>query len=246
VVEQALPWWSAGRSAGRRPPLVDIRRERGEVTGLHRGAPPRGGAASSRAPACSSVRPQIYSSYAQRFGAPLSTVHGEVARLTDAGLLRRRSVGKAALVAANTQNRLIEPLVRSWGPTQVIADEFGKLPRTERVLVFGSWAARYQGRTGPPPHDLDVLVVGQPGRESGAAADGSPLLAQAERTAATAVGLVATDAYSAYVLANDATRFACVALLAQQGLRSTTNGDTTRSNEPYERSSAPASGRSAT
>jgi MarR family protein len=107
---------------------------------------------------------------AQRFGAPLSTVHGEVARLTDAGLLRRRSVGKAALVAANTQNRLIEPLtellVRSWGPTQVIADEFGKLPRTERVLVFGSWAARYQGRTGPPPHDLDVLVVGQPARES--------------------------------------------------------------------------------
>jgi hypothetical protein len=59
---------------------------------------------------------------------------------------------------------------------------------------------------------------------AGAAADGSPLLAQAERTAATAVGLVATDAYSAYVLAYDATRFACVALLAQQGLRSTTNG----------------------
>lgn len=59
---------------------------------------------------------------------------------------------------------------------------------------------------------------------AGAAADGSPLLAQAERTAATAAGLVATDAYSAYVLANDATRFACVALLAQQGLRSTTSG----------------------
>lgn len=32
------------------------------------------------------------------------------------------------------------------------------------------------------------------------------------------------DIYSAYVLSYDAARFACVALLAQQGLRATTNG----------------------
>ena len=59
---------------------------------------------------------------------------------------------------------------------------------------------------------------------TGAAADGAPLLAQARRTAATAAGLVDTDAYSAYVLAYDAARFACIALLAQQGLRATTSG----------------------
>jgi hypothetical protein len=59
---------------------------------------------------------------------------------------------------------------------------------------------------------------------TGAAADGTPMLAQAERTAATAAGLTGADAYSAYVLAYDATRFACVALLAQQGLRATTSG----------------------
>jgi hypothetical protein len=59
---------------------------------------------------------------------------------------------------------------------------------------------------------------------TGAAADGKLLLAQAEQTAATAAGLAATDPYSAYVLAYDATRFACVALLAQQGLRATTSG----------------------
>lgn len=65
----------------------------------------------------------------------------------------------------------------------------------------------------------------------GAAADGGPLLAQARRTAATAAGLVAADAYSAYILAYDAGRFACIALLAQQGLwgdlsplRATTSG----------------------
>jgi hypothetical protein len=52
----------------------------------------------------------------------------------------------------------------------------------------------------------------------------APLLAQARRTAATAAGLVAADAYSAYILAYDAARFACIALLAQQGLRATTSG----------------------
>ena len=59
---------------------------------------------------------------------------------------------------------------------------------------------------------------------TGAAADGAPLLAHARKTAATAAGLVAADAYSAFVLAYDAARFACTALLAQQGLRVTTSG----------------------
>jgi len=107
---------------------------------------------------------------AQRFGAPLSTVHGEVRRLTEAGLLRRRNVGRSALVQANLGNRLVGPLTEllflSWGPLQVIADEFAELEGAERVLIFGSWAARYQQRPGPPPHDLDVLVVGRPTRAS--------------------------------------------------------------------------------
>jgi hypothetical protein len=59
---------------------------------------------------------------------------------------------------------------------------------------------------------------------TGAAADGAPLLAQAQRTAATAAGLVQADARSAYVLAYDAAQFACLALLAQQGMRATTDG----------------------
>jgi DNA-binding transcriptional ArsR family regulator len=107
---------------------------------------------------------------AQRFGAPLSTVHGEVKRLTEAGLLRRRNIGRSAMVQANPGNRLVGPLGEllflSWGPLQVIADEFAKLDGAERVLIFGSWAARYLQRPGPPPHDLDVLVVGRATRES--------------------------------------------------------------------------------
>lgn len=106
---------------------------------------------------------------AERFGAPLSTVHGEVKRLTDAGLLRRRNVGRSAMVRANPDNRLTEPLAEllflSWGPLQVVAEEFSGLAGAERVLIFGSWAARYRQRPGKPPHDLDVLVVGRPSRE---------------------------------------------------------------------------------
>jgi hypothetical protein len=59
---------------------------------------------------------------------------------------------------------------------------------------------------------------------TGAAADGAPLLVHARRTVATAGSLVQADAYSAYVLAYDAARFACNALLAQQGMRATTDG----------------------
>jgi hypothetical protein len=59
---------------------------------------------------------------------------------------------------------------------------------------------------------------------TGSQADGTALLAQARRTATSAAGLVESDTHRAYVLAYDAARFACNALLAQQGLRATTNG----------------------
>lgn len=107
---------------------------------------------------------------ARRFDAPLSTVHGEVKRLTEAGLLRRRNVGRSIMVRANSGNRLVGPLAEllllSWGPMQVVADEFSELDGAERVLIFGSWAARYHQWPGPPPHDLDVLVIGRPAREA--------------------------------------------------------------------------------
>jgi hypothetical protein len=59
---------------------------------------------------------------------------------------------------------------------------------------------------------------------AGAQADGAPHLEQARKTAVTAARLAKEDPYSSCVLSYDAARFACVALLAQQGLRATTNG----------------------
>jgi len=107
---------------------------------------------------------------AEEAGVSRSTASSHLTKLTEAGLLRRRNVGRSAMVQANPNNRLVEPLAEvlflSWGPLQVVADEFSSLDGAERVLIFGSWAARYLQRPGPPPGDVDVLVVGGPTRES--------------------------------------------------------------------------------
>lgn len=107
---------------------------------------------------------------ARRFGAPLSTVHDEASRLTAARLLSQRHAGRSVMLAANTRNRLTGPLsellLLSWGPQHVVAEEFAGLPGADQVMIFGSWAARYHQQAGPPPRDLDVLVIGTPEREA--------------------------------------------------------------------------------
>jgi len=104
----------------------------------------------------------------KRLGIPQSTVSGEVRRLEDAGILVIRPVGRSRLVRANTSSRLFGPLTElitlTYGPHVVVADEFEDLRDVTTVVIFGSWAARYQGQRGQPPNDVDVLVVGSPDR----------------------------------------------------------------------------------
>jgi hypothetical protein len=69
-----------------------------------------------------------------------------------------------------------------------------------------------------------MLAAGELQRVTGAGADGAPWLAKAAATLHTAEGIASSDPNSAYTLAYDAARFACVGLLAQQGLRPTTSG----------------------
>lgn len=69
-----------------------------------------------------------------------------------------------------------------------------------------------------------LLSNGELQRVSGAGADGGPWLVKAAATITTAESIAASDPNSAYTLAYDAARFACVSLLAQQGLRPTTKG----------------------
>src|SRR5258708_9545382 len=103
---------------------------------------------------------------AKRFGAPLSTVHDEAQRLTEAGLLNRHDAGRSAMLQANARNRITKPLTEllllSWGPQHVVAEEFTNLPRAEQVLIFGSWTARYHQQPGPPPPPLTSRSTAPP------------------------------------------------------------------------------------
>jgi len=101
---------------------------------------------------------------AARLDVPLTTLHREVNRLDEAGLVASRTQGRNRLIRANLNHpaatALTQLLEITFGPRVVIAEEFA-IAGAEHVLIFGSWAARYQGESGPPPNDIDVLVVGK-------------------------------------------------------------------------------------
>jgi hypothetical protein len=52
----------------------------------------------------------------------------------------------------------------AFGPHLVVEEELGSVAGLEAALIYGSWAARSQGEAGPPPNDLDLLVIGRPDR----------------------------------------------------------------------------------
>src|SRR5665213_2630843 len=96
------------------------------------------------------------------------------------GFLVTRKVGRSRVVRANLSSPSVPPLTQltivTFGPQTVVAEEFASLGAA-RVVVFGSWAARYHGETGALPADIDVLVVGE-------GIDRADLYAAAERAEA--------------------------------------------------------------
>jgi predicted nucleotidyltransferase len=100
---------------------------------------------------------------ARDLDTPLTTLHREAERLEEAGLLTSRRVGRTRLFRANTRHpaacALTELLTVTFGPAQVVAEEFAKLG-ADRVIIFGSWARRFAGERGHFPNDVDVLVIG--------------------------------------------------------------------------------------
>lgn len=90
----------------------------------------------------------------------------EVNRLVTGGLLSERRAGNTRLVSANTASPYFEPLVqilgRAYGPAHIVPKELSDLPGIERAVIIGSWARRYHGEAGPPPNDVDVILVGAP------------------------------------------------------------------------------------
>ncbi len=103
---------------------------------------------------------------ADQAGLAYPTAHREVARLVDAGILRERRVGRTRLIRANDESPLVAPLREiltvATGPVVVLAAEIGHLDRITSAFLYGSFAARMLGHPGPAPHDIDLMVVGEP------------------------------------------------------------------------------------
>lgn len=95
---------------------------------------------------------------------PHPTVHREVTRLAEHGLLTITAVGRTRLVQANWDlpwaGALAELVAQTVGLPAVIGQALTNLRSIEEAYIFGSWAARYLGEPGPPPNDIDVLVIG--------------------------------------------------------------------------------------
>lgn len=88
----------------------------------------------------------------------------------DNDILLDRHEGRNRLVRANDEHPLFRPMVdiifATYGPVPVLRDLFAGVDGAERVLIYGSWAARRAGEGGAFPNDIDVLVVGSsPRRE---------------------------------------------------------------------------------
>ena len=107
---------------------------------------------------------------AERTGHPYQTVANEVRRLQGADIVLARSIGRSKLLRANTDSPYFRPLAQlalmAFGPPLVVNEEFTPVDKIERIFIFGSWAARYAGESGPAPRDVDVLLVGSPGRDA--------------------------------------------------------------------------------
>jgi predicted nucleotidyltransferase len=95
----------------------------------------------------------------ERTGATRSSLHRELHRLLDAGILERESVGRTQLYrAADSPVRkpLTDLLARTLAVDQVLAERLAALEGVDVAALYGSWAA---GRVGPGS-DIDLLVVG--------------------------------------------------------------------------------------
>src|SRR5690349_21043005 len=91
--------------------------------------------------------------------APLSSVHRELIRAMDAGLIVRNAEARPHRFQAASEDPLYEPLAELLRRSVGVEEQLRAVLRAAKVLVaviHGSWAS--EGRR--PDSDIDVLVVG--------------------------------------------------------------------------------------
>ncbi len=110
--------------------------------------------------------PQSLSELASDLAIPYSTVHRETTQLLNSGVIVENRVGNTRLLEPNTTSPFYGPLRElleiAFGPVPLLTSEFEHIRGVEAAAIFGSWAHRTLGKPGPPPADIDVLVVGTP------------------------------------------------------------------------------------
>ena len=107
---------------------------------------------------------------AARTGAPHASVHREIERAEQAGLVVSRKLGNTRLVRANTSSPyyagLAEVLTRAFGAPAVLTEALQPVNGIAAAYIYGSWAARHAGQPGQRPvGDIDVLILGTPDRD---------------------------------------------------------------------------------
>jgi predicted nucleotidyltransferase len=102
---------------------------------------------------------------ALRLSASQASLHRELMRLLDAGIVEREPVGRTMIYRAAASSPVYEPLKELVARTMGVEARLGKLladvAGVEAAAIFGSWAA---GRIGVGS-DIDLVVVGDPDRD---------------------------------------------------------------------------------
>ena len=101
---------------------------------------------------------------AERAQVAQATASREIARLEEHGLVVTRTMGRNKLVRPNWDlpwaSELRSILVQTVGVLGRLGEALSDVRGADEAYIFGSWAARYEGEPGPPPRDVDVVVVG--------------------------------------------------------------------------------------
>ena len=110
--------------------------------------------------------PPTLTGLASRARVPYSTAQREIDLLEEAALVTSERFAGSRVVRPNEASPIMDDLrsllMKTHGPIQMVAEVLRGLKGVEEAFIFGSWAARYLGESGPTPADVDVLVVGTP------------------------------------------------------------------------------------
>ena len=102
---------------------------------------------------------------AERAGLAYATAHREVGKLLEAGVLAEHRVGQARLVRPDPDSPLHGPLLSlllvAFGAVPLLQREFREVAGVVYAALFGPYADQLLGAAGPPPREVDLLVVGR-------------------------------------------------------------------------------------